>query len=72
MVIGQTDFIAGAVQSISKFTLNVLLDLSLATTCPGKEDGTGGCLRSLDALRVIVGHFGRKPCCVTDSINIII
>jgi len=42
MVIGRADLIAGAAEIVAKLFRDIIPDLLLAVSCPGKENG-GGC-----------------------------
>ena len=72
MIIIGSDFIAGAIQRITKFIFNIFLNLRFAVSCSCQENGTGSCFSPLYSFRMVVGHFGRKPCCMSDSVNIVI
>lgn len=72
MMIGGANFVAGTAEIIMEFMLDVGSDFLFIATCPCHKDGSGRSFSALNSLWVVVGHFGRKPCCVTDSINVII
>lgn len=72
MVVGWADLVAGAAEVIAKLTLNVRLDFCLAAASTSQEDGRCGGFCALNALRVIVGYFRRKPRHTAHSFQVIV
>ena len=64
MVIVWTDLIAGSAEIVMEVFFDVSLDLCLGTAGPGQEDGSRCCLRTLDALGMVMGAFDDK--CTTN------
>ena len=56
MIIRRSNLIAGPRQVITELTNDVLPDIILAASCPGEEDGTRGCFRPFDSLRMVVRY----------------
>ena len=61
MMVGGTNFVAGAAEVVAEFALHIRFDFLFSATCAGEKNGRGGRLRTLDALRMVVGHLGGEP-----------
>ena len=61
VVVGRPDFITGTGKVIAKLVDDIIPDLILPVSCPGKEDRAGRCLRAFDAFRMVMGDLCRQP-----------
>ena len=60
VVVARSDLIAAAGEIIAEFLDDIVPNLLFAVPGPGQINRTGCRLRAFDALRVIVGYFGRQ------------
>ena len=60
MIVCRSNLIAAPRQVIAELPDDEVPDFFFAASCPGKEDGTRGCFRSFDSLRMVVRHFRRE------------
>ena len=64
MIVGWTNFVAGAAKIIMEIFFDICLDFLLGVAGSGKENSGGGGFRTLNALGVVMGYFGRKMACL--------